>query len=576
MKISQNILRPIKRMPWLYASLFFLGIMPLLCSMMFEAGHRFWALPSTIAESAAAAYIATWICSVIPDRYYFRKAVCTLVCGFYVFAVVADIVCICTTGTIVQYNEFSLMLETNGSEARGFFIEYFSWSAIAKIAVTVLIAAFGIYLSKRLSMRFTRLFSIASLLSLPVLAYNLRPVLINDYMKFKDWEWTRSLNPRLVSVSQILYSAPIPKFIALYKNHLFMRQNVDTWQLLQQEQMAAHVVQAPDSLDFDIVVIIGESFARAHSSLYGYGLETNPRLQAETDSGRLVVYSDVTSPANSTTNSLRNVLCLNSLSEQQHWYESLQWPMLLRQSGWKCYLYDNQTTSASWDLGIGCVLYPNVDLWSQINDKTFEMDGTFLEHITPMFANETDSRKTVFYHLIAQHFPTQIRHDSVGPFSAEDIKSDKPWMNDERRAIVADYDNCTVYNDSIVSEILARFQERPAVAFYFSDHGANCWDLAIVDARNKQYPSDKAWVERNFYVPFFVWMNDGFQSQFADKANAIRQNAEMPGTTDMIGYMVLGLCNPNHPAYRPECDILSADYRPLPRMSFEGYNLELK
>ncbi|MGM9842584.1 MAG: sulfatase-like hydrolase/transferase, partial [Candidatus Limisoma sp.] len=54
-----------------------------------------------------------------------------------------------------------------------------------------------------------------------------------------------------------------------------------------------------------IVLIVGESFNRHHSNLYGYRLNTQPRLKAEADSGNLLVFTNCTTPSLSTNKCIK-------------------------------------------------------------------------------------------------------------------------------------------------------------------------------------------------------------------------------------------------------------------------------
>jgi heptose-I-phosphate ethanolaminephosphotransferase len=55
----------------------------------------------------------------------------------------------------------------------------------------------------------------------------------------------------------------------------------------------------------DIVLIIGESYNRSHSQLYGYSLPTTPYQNALYSTGRLVPFTDVISSWNMTCESLK-------------------------------------------------------------------------------------------------------------------------------------------------------------------------------------------------------------------------------------------------------------------------------
>lgn len=79
-----------------------------------------------------------------------------------------------------------------------------------------------------------------------------------------------------------------------------------------------------------IVIIIGESFSKHHSSLYGYPLPTNPRLEERLRRGELFVFRDVVSPANLTTSVLSNLFSPASLGSGQSWKDSPLFPALFK------------------------------------------------------------------------------------------------------------------------------------------------------------------------------------------------------------------------------------------------------
>lgn len=74
----------------------------------------------------------------------------------------------------------------------------------------------------------------------------------------------------------------------------------------------------------NIVVILGESFSKNHSSLYGYGRETNPLLKKKKEDGNLIVFDYVTAPAPSTTKAFKFLLTTYTLEDEpkeKKWYE---------------------------------------------------------------------------------------------------------------------------------------------------------------------------------------------------------------------------------------------------------------
>jgi len=76
-------------------------------------------------------------------------------------------------------------------------------------------------------------------------------------------------------------------------------------------------VEKKDSQTSDIVIIIGESYNRHHSNLYGYSLKTCPKLSSLEN---LYVFKDVISPVNATTQAFHYFLSMASTDSETKWY----------------------------------------------------------------------------------------------------------------------------------------------------------------------------------------------------------------------------------------------------------------
>ena len=364
----------------------------------------------------------------------------------------------------------------------------------------------------------------------------------DDYIVWISYGGTHAFNDRY---SSIHLGALPQKAVILFHGRQLMDRNIEKWGELQRRVVAEDVPLAPDSLRFNVVMIVGESFIRAHSSLYGYGLPTNPRLRAEVDSGLMVVFDSVYATANFTTPSLRNVFNLNRLDRGEEWYDGIYFPMAMKQRGWQCAHFDNQTVSRSRDSGIGALFYSPLNLdytYEAISDSVFAFDGDFLAHAHRRLASMAESdRRFVTYHLMGQHFPLSERYPGVNRLSKAQLRSLHPSLRPDELLQVFEYDNATVYNDSVVGAILDRWREEPTVAIYFSDHGEDLPDLGDVSARNVQRPDDPEWIDRQFHVPFMVWMSSSFSERYHLQTQAIRAVAARPMLTDTLGYFILTL-----------------------------------
>ena len=92
----------------------------------------------------------------------------------------------------------------------------------------------------------------------------------------------------------------------IYLVNLEMKHAVDVTCCAKQSH-----VSVDDSLN--VVYVIGESYIKCHSQLYGYYLPTTPNLYQEKKKGNLFVFDNVVSPFNRTTLTMKNTLCCNSL-----------------------------------------------------------------------------------------------------------------------------------------------------------------------------------------------------------------------------------------------------------------------
>lgn len=86
-----------------------------------------------------------------------------------------------------------------------------------------------------------------------------------------------------------------------------------------------------DSLN--VIFVLGESFIKSHSSLYGYSLKTMPYMETQLKNGNLFVFKDVVSPYNGTSNAMKNLFCLNDLAKNEKWFNYVFWPQLFKKAG---------------------------------------------------------------------------------------------------------------------------------------------------------------------------------------------------------------------------------------------------
>ena len=222
-----------------------------------------------------------------------------------------------------------------------------------------------------------------------------------------------------------------------------------------------------DSLN--IILVIGESFIKNHSSLYGYELQTNPLLKKEKDAGRLIVFSDVVSPTIYTSSSIRNMLSCNSIGDGEKWHEYPFWPAIFKKAGYRVYFWDNQylpLSNASFDFSLNSYLYHDKikklsydAIQGQLSKIDSDLIGNFKAYRESK--NGLGCYTLVLFHLQGQHFDVKARYPhtaSFQRFAANDIKKEASWINNAKKVEIANYDNCTLFNDYVVNSIISLFQ----------------------------------------------------------------------------------------------------------------------
>lgn len=562
--------------PWIYAAL---------------TGSRIlWLVLYATIQSVALSYLLCLLVSAVGNRKWRNtaKAVILLLLGGIALI---EAGCMATTGEPMTIDSVNLILETEPGEAAGFLTQYLSAKAILTIlsiilAMAAMAAVIILIIRKTKQNRGGENLTIAALCIILAaivapgsvrLASLMRPIGMNDYRELLTWAAQDPGNPVLVRVNQLKFGDPLSKWTYILKELSLQNRNISTWEEKQAEAIGRPATSGSTD-DFNIVVIIGESFIRQHSPLYGYYLPTTPRLSAEADSGRLAVFTDMVTAANFTTTSLRNFLNLNDLSRGEGWEEGVYFPLIVKKAGWKVFHYDNQTVSRASDSGISRIIYAPFNMahtYDGVSDTLFRYDGDFTAYVeNRLRPRDAEGKKMVTYHLWGQHFPASDRFPGTPRFTSDDITVDRPWLDEERRQSVADYDSATFYNDSVVGAIIDYWSDTPTLLFYFSDHGEDCWDLSPVGARNKPMPEDSLWLDRQYRIPFFVWMSDKFRENRPDLCRRVREAASRPGMLDNFGQAVIGLAGISSPYYRPDRDITSPSYLPRRRVTSEGYRID--
>lgn len=316
----------------------------------------------------------------------------------------------------------------------------------------------------------------------------------------------------------------------------------------------------------EIVVVIGESFNRSHSSLYGYRLPTNPlmsALAADTCSGRLLVFSDVVTGDRTTKPVMHRLLSTNVLDRA--WRNRPLLPAVLRRAGYKVLFFDNQSTPSTCESGdYSCVYFLNDTLVSRQsidvrNDVRSRYDGDFVERYLPQCLAAGPGSVT-FFHLMGQHVLAELRYPPhTARFNLSHYDSLPAYCDEKAKSEIMHFDNATAYNDSVVASVMQSVSGRNAIVIYFSDHGEEIHDRRLMYGRTRE-PVDANIAEALFRVPLIIYMTDTYRRSHPQIASALEYAVDKPVMTYDFPDLLLDIAGVHTSVASPENSIASPQY----------------
>ena len=302
----------------------------------------------------------------------------------------------------------------------------------------------------------------------------------------------------------------------------------------------------------NVVLIIGESFSRCHSSLYGYEKVTNPRLSVLKDNSLLFTFDDINSAYSTTSNSIKLMMSTYSKADKakpnsKKWYECTNIIQLMQECGYQCCWFSNQ---ARWNknnntarlFGDAC---DKQWLLQQEGGSNKVLSGTdmVLVDSSYQFVNHMPPQESHFivYHMIGSHFTFSRRYPHhFAHFTSKDYESEPQ----EHRTLLATYDNSILYNDFVVSRIIDLFKDKEAIILYVPDHG----QVMFRNPNDPDYYAHGNTHDRTSYalgvqIPFIIYASPLFQQRHPETMQRIKYRQDHPKNwdTDDLPYLIMDL-----------------------------------
>ena len=620
-KVLRAVLRPIEANAVTFVALYVLGVVSAWLTVPHTPTGRLY--DNLYLELFLDLYV---LCAVLACLGSFpRRVVKFLVCLVLYAVAIADVYCFEKYGSSLTPSMLMLVGETDSREAGEFLSSVLSWEtltsgvgwllliAVAHVMSSSFLRSQGVKESRSQdnsstnltshstlhtsrkqhstlhtphftkttlhTPRGNRLDSIESVLGLLALALLVWSV--SASWKNKQGLWRlMTLNSVGKVENEITRYHRAEQYLPIYRLAFSIRANqLAARQVTQLVDAAGRV--SVDSCSFTsptIVLIIGESYNKHHSQLYGYYMPTTPRQVERERSGQLVKFTDVVTPWNLTSFVFKHMFSLRVVGQEGDWCDYPLFPEVFKQAGYDVTFLTNQfltkAKDAVYDFSGGFFLNnPQLSeaMFDHRNTQMHPWDDGLLRDWDEMKSNRRptpqplpcrEGSNLVIFHLLGQHMNYYSRYPKrQSHFTAEDYEPYRPKMLARRKQQLVWYDNAVLYNDSIVDQIIRRFEQDDAVVVYVPDHGEEIFEPGrFVICRNHTDDIDYPLAYYEYEVPFWVWCSKKYIANHPDLFQQIRSARSRPMMTDALPHMLLYLAGIHSADYRPEFNILADDY----------------
>jgi heptose-I-phosphate ethanolaminephosphotransferase len=422
----------------------------------------------------------------------------------------------------------TVLAETNPEESAGFIETYFSFKLILLSLIAVVILIILLMLVQHFVKIFYRKSWLYFIVTFCIIGFILYSV---DIFKLFKWYTIRDSKEKVEYIQELPYiQGEVISYLILsaYSHHRLDMLNIMRLRDISSQKL---VVEG-DNKCKNVILIIGESFSRMYSSLYGYYLNTNPKLQARRDN--LYIFNDVISFATYTSRNIQFIFSLAGSDQENEFAEKPLLPQIFRDAGYINHLYSNQYVAS---FGVS-EYYESFMTDRKLSELLFNFRNQFLfrgkdadAQLIPLIQTN-DSSNFYIIHFMGNHFPYDDRYPvEFNHFTIENIQKQ---TSGEHKQIIANYANVLLYEDSIVDAILAKFEDKDAVAIYISDHGEDVYE-------NGNFMGHGTCAKNVHDIPFLIWTSNKYTQSHPERIKKIANSLQRPYMTDDIAHTILEL-----------------------------------
>ena len=527
-------------------------------------------------------YLLCVVLTLIPRK--IRIWVKALLYLFLYGIAIVDVYCYERFESTLTPTMLMLVGETNGQEAKEFLESYLSWdvvkTSVGWILLLMLVHILWTFIRNRLVKIRKRIIlpkvnkglviGLRAALGCLVgwLLYSSVTQVWDNKMAMQrlfSYDTIGQVEHELTKKDQAKLYVPVYRLaFSIYANRLASHQLIQLKAASEKIQVDSCCFRVPN-----IVLVIGESYNKHHSQLYGYDKPTTPRQMALAEEGSLVPFTDVVSSWNLTSFVFKHMLSLAAVTDSTEWCDEPLFPEVFRKAGYHVTFITNQFQSkakeAVYDFSGGFFLNDPETSQRQFdvrNTQTYRFDDGVLKEYEKVRKGEGEKvGNLVILHLMGSHVDYRARYpqNTFRHFTPQ--MYNRPELTDKQKRILSDYDNSLLYNDSIVYAITRSFMDKDAVVIYVPDHGEEIFDgKPYMYGRMHGANIDYRLARNEMEIPFWIWGSPQYIEHHPYGWLAIQNAKDRPLMIDALPHLLLYLGGISTPLYRQELNVIMPEY----------------
>ena len=302
------------------------------------------------------------------------------------------------------------------------------------------------------------------------------------------------------------------------------------------------------------LLVIGESLARNHMSVYGYHRKTTPRLDTASD---ILFHNNVYSPTTQTRSSIVRMLTPAFGINTERFYEEGSIITAMRESGFQTYWISNQGRYGISDTETSALADDaNASIFVNTDWNAKSLDEKVIAPLIKVI-NKREKKVFIVIHLLGSHFeyikrvPDQIKFAINDQYQNENLSF-------EQNQRVNEYDATVKYTDFILDSLIQTLRKSSydlSTLTFLSDHGEDVYD----DGHQLMGHGSPIVTRYTVEIPFILWQSKNFIDQ--ESIDEQDHHVQRLYNSGNLFHALVDLYNLKLESYEAERSIFSEEYK---------------